>query len=233
MTQVHIRNGSISGQRVTSATLSVHHDYTDVTTWGDSYQVAVATGTHELTGEFDIALLCESDKFLVWLQSCFNAPVYQRALGPGNRCQYCNTVWLPGTFQCPSCGGTIQYDPRVMEWEGSKAIITDIQTTADVTRVLRVHLELRYLDDINIVPQWINNLDKLLIHSLAHEPGTWLCNYCGLYVIGTSSKCPGCGGNRLPITEIAKLERYCIYCNKKVVGGWACQECNMRLMRYR
>jgi hypothetical protein len=231
VTQVHMRNGSISGQRVTNATLNMHHNYMDATTFGDSYPVHVPT-TRELTGEFDITLSHDSDKFLDWLRSCFHAPIYQRALGPGNRCQYCNTVWLPGTFKCPSCGGTIQYDSRVMEWDGSKAIITNFDITNNVYDILQVHLEVLYVEELDVMSRLWNNLDRLLTHSLAREPGTWLCDFCGLYVIGTSSKCPGCGGNRLPIKEIAKLERYCIYCNKVVVGGWACPECNMRLMRH-
>jgi hypothetical protein len=55
-------------------------------------------------------------------------------------------------------------------------------------------------------------------------PEYHLCDYCGTVYEGNRS-CPNCGGQRFPWSELIKMDRKCLYCGRKVIGGIVCRSC--------
>jgi rubrerythrin len=223
---------AVNNALVTSATLNCHQEYIDVAAnWNDP--IDRVAGFKDYSASYSLLMFNEpldSFSMLDFLQEHTNESVQHRFLGAGNRCQYCGTVWLPGTFKCPSCGGDIRIESHAMEWEHGDGIITGFNYKVQRDMPIRLDIEVYYSRF-----EWFNfnkpDMVEALRYSLFGKPGDWLCSYCGYYVHGEQSLCPGCGGQRLPINQLSDLKRQCIYCGRVTYGGFACSQCNTRLTR--
>ena len=148
-------------------------------------------------------------------------------LGPADVCESCGTAWLPGTLQCPMCGGQTNHEIRAIEYAAQQAgriIQTELTIPVDGPASFTVRAEFT-----NLV--WpVGGIQEMFRHSLWREdPALWVCLFCGHMVHGYTAACPGCGGKRQPITKLATQERECLWCGAKMTGGYACLRCNMRL----
>lgn len=147
-----------------------------------------------------------------------------RYLGPAAACPSCGTHWLPGTHFCLNCGAATGWVPSAIEYTGISAYVTDISMDLAWDGPAKLHVGVRYTE---VPATW----GSALVGCFDDRPGDWLCGMCGCYVSGYTSKCHGCGGNRMGIAELHELVRECIYCGKQTRGGFACPECNQRLAR--
>ncbi|MHA1962908.1 MAG: hypothetical protein ACW99U_22190 [Candidatus Thorarchaeota archaeon] len=60
------------------------------------------------------------------------------------------------------------------------------------------------------------------------DPEYYLCQKCGGSVrIG--DLCPGCGGHQIPLAEIIKMDRRCVYCGTATKGDIVCRSCGARI----
>lgn len=150
-----------------------------------------------------------------------------RHIGPSATCPFCGTAWLPGTLQCPNCAGATHYQPLAIAYEGSGGLVTDLNMSMAIADVAVVELQMFYPPETPLLR------DGVIAIAGDERPEAWLCGFCGLYVSGYTSKCPGCAGNRVPLTALADLRRVCIYCGRATVGGYACPQCNGRLAGWR
>lgn len=222
--------GLARGVYVTSAQLSMPAPI-EITSFGDNTHHYLPSPDGP-TLDLDLYLSDESMEFYNLLLSRLYHPVAHQGLGDGHVCQFCNTTYATGVLVCPQCGGATQWRGKVLptRTEGIlKRLDIDFRRN-DYTR-LRVEI------DLDREPAWVASIPyvsrdwwrELIQYSFFSHPDHWLCAFCGLFVESSLPTCPGCGGNRLPVKELAKLERICIYCGKPTLGGYACPGCGGRL----
>ena len=60
------------------------------------------------------------------------------------------------------------------------------------------------------------------------DEGYYLCHHCG-GVTRVGDTCSGCGGEQIPLSEVVKMDRDCLYCGTKAIGGVICPSCGKRL----
>lgn len=149
-------------------------------------------------------------------------------LGAGRACPYCGTAFPSHITQCPNCGGLTElFDgiaPKVFPFQAIKA---DISVVRDRFSRLLIEMVATKRDfDMNDV---FGNGDMLTLpYNHTFPMGYYLCQYCGM-AVPEGHSCPGCGGQKIPLSELVKMDRECIYCGKKVVGGIVCPGCGARL----
>jgi hypothetical protein len=149
-------------------------------------------------------------------------------LGPADVCQYCGTAWLPGTFVCPSCGGTTDHHDAAIEYASKNdGLITCISENRPYDGVVRLSVDIEFYEP----PQIDHRRPQLTFahHIWNREAAIWICRYCGHVVRGEKVSCPGCGGKRQPIDKLASQARECLWCGAMTTGGYSCKRCNMRL----
>jgi hypothetical protein len=148
-------------------------------------------------------------------------------LGAADVCQFCGTAWLPGTWQCPACGGSTNHHERALEYAArntGRIIGTETITGVVLPTKFTARVEFHTLS-------WtVGGVSTMFRHSLWHHNlALWVCSFCGHMVNGYQATCPGCGGNRQAVKALATQARECLWCGKQTVGGYACPSCNMRL----
>ncbi len=216
---------AMPGVVVIGGQISMEVDHYDLSSWSDDKKLYVPL-THNANATLNIIATSKYGIDNI-LQSC-KVGNGGHHLGPGSRCSYCNTVWLPGTFRCVSCGAETEYSNRVMGWNRN-GIITYTSVSFFFADIIKVNVRVEYIEVPEFAyPFTLKDLGKMILFG---KPDEWVCPYCGCYILGARSKCPGCGGNKLPISEIDKMDRMCVYCGKKTRGGYACKKCNGKLQR--
>lgn len=155
-----------------------------------------------------------------------HSPFHGHDLGPGDVCRYCGTAWLPGTLQCPACGGETDHAEKAIEYATKQAgIITSTELEMRYTEAYRFHVEAEFSHLV-----WTGDLYTMFRHSLWRtDPALWVCRFCGHMVYGETADCPGCGGKRQAIKDLATQYRECLWCGTQTYGGYSCTTCNMRL----
>jgi hypothetical protein len=151
-------------------------------------------------------------------------------LGPGHVCKYCGEYKVAGELKCHRCGGMTKVEKfaAVDAFPFLLAAYSVNNTpigmiTIDVRMVACGTIYNTTIESLT----WGVNLDTLP-HTLSLDPSKYLCDWCGM-VVESGKACPGCGGTRLPWSEMVKLERACLYCGRQVTGGIVCQSCGARL----
>lgn len=225
MTQVSGDRGfsaSFWGLKAHTLNISKKMDYTDVSTFTDLVPQKVLVSC-EVRAEARFWL---SDKLLREAPGFMLANAWDtinglstRSLGPGSLCEYCGTVWTPGTLICANCGAPTNPRVGILETQGL-GLLERISIQEDY------HHGGLYELCLDLVLPSEGEIPRSL--ALTY-PGSWVCPYCGLYVQGEFGNCPGCGGQRLPINKLAQLERVCVYCGTRVLGGFACPKCRGRI----
>ncbi len=167
--------------------------------------------------ELDIA----TSRFPVGSRSHFNS----HDLGPSDVCQFCGTAWLPGTLRCPACGGETNHADKAIEYATKQAgIITSTELEMPYAEACRFHVEAEFSHLVWTDPH------IMFRHSLWRtDPALWVCRFCGHMVHGETTSCPGCGGKRQAIKDLATQYRECLWCGAQTYGGYSCPACNMRL----
>lgn len=154
-----------------------------------------------------------------------HSPFSGHDLGPADVCQFCGTAWLPGTLRCPSCGGETDHVEKAIEYATKQAGVvtgTTLNMPFDGVAYFRVEAEFSHL-------VWTNP-HTMFRHSLWRtDPALWVCRFCGHMVYGETADCPGCGGKRQAIKQLATQYRECLWCGRQTMGGYSCPACNMRL----
>jgi hypothetical protein len=202
-------------------------DMIDVTRWGDPEPVMLP-GRTETRGNFRFLLSEDELRRQDALFQVGEGAFASHYLGPSDVCEYCGTAWLPGTFSCPSCGAPTNHFTQAIEYRADNTgMVTSKTLNYDPLGLLTLEVEVFFASFT------VSGTDFFACfeHSLwGNTPALWVCRFCGYVVMGHKSSCPGCGGNRIPIKELATQQRSCIYCGRESLGNYACTHCNTRLM---
>lgn len=225
MVRASIKNIVVCGIPVISMHLDTHVDTIDITDGTMSARAYIPTGTTTTYLSFDTFW----DKENLDVDTLFpvgEGNFYAHNLGPSDVCQYCGTAWLSGTLQCYNCGGETNHSYKAIEYNGNHGIITRKTIECRNSEAIKIRVEVEFY---NLV--FYDDPLRMFQYSLwRNVPAMWVCRFCGYIVLGKQANCPGCGGNRVPIKELASQKRYCIYCGGISWGNYACQHCNTRLM---
>lgn len=230
--QVFTKHPIVCGLEARSVQLDQYQERLDITTGWDTYYKYIPTGPLLTTAEFEFLLTRQmlldhaAPEFIFNLFPVGEGNFTGRDLGPSDVCQYCGTAWLPGTLKCYNCGGETDHFNKAIEYHCNTGMITrkTIEEKIDGYVTLRVTVEFTNL-------ALTNTPFQMFERSLwRNAPALWVCRFCGYVVLGETVDCPGCGGKRVPIKELATQKRYCIYCNRVTYGNYACEYCNQRLM---
>ena len=154
------------------------------------------------------------------------------ALGPGRVCPYCGDYNPAGLTKCWHCGGETQVQDFVTAWRFPFVLtsISDLSTTDRFNEPITLDIEMRAVDavttqDLEILYQPSPNVRlETLPNNCILNPDLYLCQYCGT-VVEDGKQCPNCGGQRLPWSELVKMDHRCLYCGCKVTGGIVCPGC--------
>lgn len=152
-------------------------------------------------------------------------------LGVGYICQNCGEHNTSGTATCWRCGGLVKEEdwicPVHFDFD-----CTDISAGAVAARDVyksRFEMVSKSVDiDTLFRAIYTNSTAITLPGGFLIEPGYYLCQFCG-QAVHDGAICPGCGGWRMPMSEIIKLDRICKYCGGEVKGGIVCPGCSARI----
>lgn len=205
------------GSQVLSLSLSQHRDMANVSSFGDLRSKYIAL-REEVTA--NVVVLVNRD-IIDLLEDIWQSGFVARSLGPGQRCAYCGSLWLPGVLACPACGGYTLPMGKSIEM-ARDGILRHMNIHTPMHGVMTAELEFEVTGTLPLVTSDVSSL-------LFSKPGHWLCEYCGFICKGDDFVCPGCGGKRPPVHELLRMKRICIYCGKETYGGYRCPECNGRL----
>lgn len=207
------------GSQVLSFDISTKRDFADITSFGDPYPKKVLISQET---KANVVVLLNYDIIRV-LESILESGFVAKSLGPGQRCAYCGSLWLPGILVCPACGGYTLPMGKSIEMTRD-GILTSFHTWDGDQRFgpSKAELEFYITGDIPLGTADVKSL-------LFSKPGPWLCEYCGLICAGPDFRCPGCGGKRPAVKELLKMRRTCIYCGKETYGNFRCPACRGRL----
>lgn len=155
-----------------------------------------------------------------------HSPFSGHDLGPADVCQFCGAAWLPGTLRCPACGGETDHMEKAIEYATKQAGVvasTTLNMPLAGVACFSVEAEFSHLE-------WTGDPHTMFRHSLWRtDPALWVCKFCGHVVHGETADCPGCGGKRQAIKQLATQYRECLWCGRQTYGGYSCPTCNMRL----
>lgn len=218
----------VCGLVANNVQLTTQRDFLDVATWDDPLAKLPLPPTY--SAEFSFMLLSNADLHIADRSFDVGAgtSITDHDLGPADVCQFCGTAWLPGTLKCPACGGDTNYAARAIEYAAKRAgRIVSKTLTVPMVGLARLDVEVEYT---TFTFSGTDDVAGMFRHSLwSTEPALWVCKFCGHMVHGYTADCPGCGGKRQPINELATQRRECLWCGGFTMGGYTCPKCNMRL----
>lgn len=219
------RRITVCGLPATQFRLDHEIECLDVATWDDPF--ASLPGNTRTTACFQFMLGDFEYANAHKLFPIGEGQMATRSLGPSDVCQYCGAAWLPGTLVCPSCGGETNHFTQAIEYEATNAgIITRKSIEAPFDGVLLLDVEVEFWQFVQDAPY-----ETMFAHGLwRNAPALWVCRFCGYVVKGQTSDCPGCGGKRYQVKELATQKRVCVYCGRECYGNYACPACNERLL---
>lgn len=153
------------------------------------------------------------------------------SIAPSGVCQFCGSYFPAGTLKCANCHGYVK-DELVsvrnmpfytIETRSDSLISSDRSEPVIVTAVFQC-----WSDQVDLSAF----MGSLGFHTLPTgfkvDPDHVLCDNC-LCVVEAKSICPNCGGARLPMSEIVKMDRKCAFCGTVAEDGIICKSCNASL----
>ena len=146
------------------------------------------------------------------------------ALGHGMQCLYCNHFNPAGTGVCMRCGG-VQEEVRYSTISGITGYLGEMNEEHGLdhsSTTFTVYI------DYESAGQVIEAVRRGLYYTHHIDMGYYLCQFCGL-AVREGDDCHGCGGVRMPMSEIVKIDRKCLYCGTKTFGNLYCDSCGSRV----
>ena len=151
-------------------------------------------------------------------------------LGKGWVCKHCGDYNPSGCVLCLKCGGTAQEDfVKPLRFDFYVAELQDEHMFGDEGSTTSVMLSCDG-DHVSEALHTALFTDQRFFKANGYnlESGYYLCQYCG-FGVRDGDVCPGCGGKRVPLSEIVKLNRKCVYCGRKSMGNLVCMGCGSRI----
>ena len=154
-------------------------------------------------------------------------------LGAGWICHHCGDYNPSGCVTCLKCGGMTQeafvrplaFDFYVCEIAGNPVIAS----LGDDLSLERVTIECAGDHVIDALYAGLfSERSFFKANGYNLESGYYLCQYCG-FGVREGDTCPGCGGKRIPYSEIVRLNRKCVYCGRESLGNLVCEGCGARI----
>lgn len=171
----------------------------------------------------------ETEQVVSWGQSlrwCDNNFV---VLGSGMTCPHCDSFNPSGSVWCVHCGAPMERKDFVAPKDFPFRVSYISRDDATIFQEWdTVHIEMVGFDvdlEEHIMP-WVvqpKSLIKLPI-GLSLNPDLYICQFCGA-ITQKGSSCNGCGGQRLPWSEVMRIERKCLYCDRETKGNLVCNYC--------
>lgn len=227
MRQSITKNIIICGIPAQRMTLEQQVDRIDVTSAYDIEPQFLDLDPSPTIATFEFMLFDDSINRLHNLFPVGEGQVSTHHLGPADVCAYCGSAWLPGTLLCPSCGAETDHFDKAIEYHADNTgIITHKTIDLPLYGVARMEVEVQFNTFV-----FTDTPERMFARSLwRNAPAIWVCRLCGMVVMGHTSDCPGCGGKRYKVSELASQKRVCVYCGKESYGNYACTVCNQRLL---
>lgn len=169
-----------------------------------------------------------------WHRLCYDFSELQLiALGDGFVCPYCGDYNPAGRAACWRCGGRMERQPfvRVEGFPfGIRSFYIEMADTLSFSvQQACISLEMisfARIEQLHLDMLWRSNDVRLecLPNDYTLDIEHYLCQYCGS-VVDNGRQCPNCGGQRLPWSELVKIDRECLYCGRKTTNGIVCSGC--------
>jgi hypothetical protein len=196
--------------------------------------------SHSLYGfpETSISFNVTNDLELRYWDDLANKSCYENfgILGKGWICHYCGDYNPSGCVTCLKCGGLAR-----------EAFVKPLQFDFVVSKISILFVKPGHMGERND-PLWASvelrsdskHILEVLYTALLGgrsffrangynlESGYYLCQYCG-FGVREGEVCPGCGGKRMPYSEIVKVNRKCVYCGRESLGNLVCPGCGARI----
>lgn len=233
MSTLHMGNiltfNGLAAQQMSLATL---RDTDSITSFGDQFQRFIPSLKQ---AELSCDIVCFLDdggyaQIESMIEKLWDHSNKLVNLGPGYVCEYCGEYKVSGELKCHRCGGTTK-EEQFVAVSSFPFLLTDYQVNTPYNDLTVLSLNMRSIAPVtNFVLEQLTKGVSLetLPHALMFDPSKYLCEFCGM-VVESGRTCPGCGGIRLPLGEVVKMDRDCIYCGKRVTGGIVCKSCGARL----
>lgn len=150
-------------------------------------------------------------------------------LGSGWLCQNCGDYNPSGMLRCMKCGGFAEekfIKPMSFPFEVCSLSSQTFYPDGDA---------LTRIDLVGYGNECGDAIYSLAMGNQVHpsngynfDSGYYLCQYCG-YAVREGYDCPGCGGKRMPYSELVKLNRKCVHCGTPTTGNLVCDGCGARI----
>jgi hypothetical protein len=150
-------------------------------------------------------------------------------LGPGYVCKHCGNYCPSGCGICWRCGGQAELENYVKPSRFPFVMankVTDANTSWRIG--CRVELQATTEDEAEVLPWLAGDTPHTMPNGCELETGYYLCHKCGGAVLD-GQVCPGCGGTRIPMQEIVRLDQTCHYCHSTMRGGVVCPDCGAHI----
>lgn len=157
-------------------------------------------------------------------------------MGSGQVCPHCGDYNPAGVAVCRNCGAITEAIDHAAYQTVEASILSDaynwyklapynrnlMRIDVDVALYTKPTLETGLLltggGDIKTIPM-----------TRSIKAGHYLCQYCWT-IVEKGKLCHNCGGQRIPLTEVAKIDHTCLYCGREnVVGAVVCDRCGAAL----
>ncbi len=148
-------------------------------------------------------------------------------LGKGWVCQYCGDYNPAGLLSCINCGG--QTAPEFACVKNFPFWVSQYDINSDSFGIIKVSVDFEFSGYKEPIYPFSFGIDiRTLPYAYTLQEHLYVCQYCGR-TVENGQKCPGCGGARIPLSEVVKMENTCLYCGNKVIGGIICKSCGAAL----
>lgn len=150
-------------------------------------------------------------------------------LGPGYVCKHCGNYCPSGCGLCWRCGGVAEIENYVKPSRFPFVIAHKATDASSNWRVgCRVELQATTEDEAEVLPWLAGDTPHTMPNGCELDTGYYLCHKCGGAVL-EGQVCPGCGGTRISMQEIVRLDQTCRYCGSTMRGGVVCPDCGARI----
>lgn len=158
-------------------------------------------------------------------------------LGNGYRCPSCGNYSPSGALSCWGCGDQMNLYPSLNPFKFPFTMGPAAQAGYDTFtehvkpygRFIEVFLEGPWeIEQENALDALTRGADLRLMPAGCNlDRDHYLCRYCG-GTVRNGDRCPGCGGERMPLAELVRMDRACVYCGRDLKGGIVCSACGNR-----
>jgi len=226
----------IHGAFVDDIRISCSRGMSEQYTLGGGSFVPISLGRPEIEVELQLLVTGGSnDDVVVQLERWYELGQMRSrwvALGEGLVCPYCGDYNPAGRAKCWRCGGETERQPlvkveefpfllRSYEYDMLGAFGDYPAALVSLNMVAEHPVYDRHLDMLSR-PSGVRL--EVLPNDCLLDTKHYLCQYCGS-VVDSGKQCPNCGGQRLPWSEVVKIDHECLYCGRKTTGGIVCPGC--------